>query len=81
MLVGTQQVPYLYTDICSADDVAVAIDNMYKRHTDIDMTDKFDFILENRFTDKLMVESIVNGVDKTIKKFKPVHNIRFTKIN
>ena len=58
MLVGTQQVPYLYTDICSAEDVAIAIHNMYERHSNIDMTNKFDFILEKGLQTNLWLSQL-----------------------
>lgn len=80
MLVGTQQVPYLYTDICSVNDVVTAINAMYKRVNDIDMSTKDSFLKKNKFTDIQMAESIKIAISKTVDTFAPKPQFRFEKV-
>ena len=83
ILQGTQKTPYIYSDICSADDIHSAILKMYTRikNQEIDMSSVKKHLHDNHFTTQQMCESIKNGLDKTISNVKSRPQYRFTKVS
>lgn len=81
ILKGTQKVPYIYYDICNANDISNSIKKMYSRYKNIDMTDVDKFLEDNNFTSNLMCEGIYNELKNTLKKFSPRNQYKFTKVS
>lgn len=79
-MVGTQQTPYIYSDICSAADVCEGIYTMFNRRSSIDMSNKNEFLLNNNFIDTQMTSAIENSITTTIENFKPRGRFKFNKV-
>tara|TARA_B100000282_G_scaffold91574_1_gene64285 strand:+ start:58 stop:438 length:381 start_codon:yes stop_codon:yes gene_type:complete len=83
VLTGSQNTPYINSDICSTENISQAIKRMYLRiiRNEIDFRNINDFLNENKFKSKSMSDSIANSIDQTLSSFKPSSQLRFVKIN
>ena len=83
ILQGTQKTPYIYSDICSVNDIHSAIFKMYTRikNEEIDISSVKNHLHDNNFTSQQMCESIKKALDKTISGIKSRPSYRFTKVS
>lgn len=73
-LVGSQHVPYIYNDICNPQDIADALEKMYKlTGTERDDLGKAgrEFVLQNGYTLTNMCDGITEGILSTLENFSP----------
>jgi len=69
-LVGSQKTPYLYSDICSTDEVADALYTIFKNKENYIDSNKYEsFIAGNMFRSEQMCVSIKRSIIQTIQSF------------
>ena len=83
ILTGSQNTPYINSDISSSKNISQAIKRMYLRiiGNQIDFKSIDDFLNENNFKSNLMSNSIADSIDQTLSSFKSGSQLRFVKIN
>ena len=83
ILTGSQNTPYINSDICSSKSISDAIERMYFRiiRNEIDFNNCNNFLNKNKFKSDLMCDSISESIRHTLSTFKPKSQLRFTKIN
>lgn len=84
-LSGTIPTPYIYDDICNIDDIKEAITKAYsmsKEEREYKGLKGHEWVIsdESNMSAKNMCKNIVEGIDLTLKEFKPRSNFDFNKI-
>ncbi len=82
-LIGSPNVPYIYDDICCADDVADAIYEMYQKTYEERCTMGLagrDFVMNSGYTNQDMCEGIYTGLESAIDNHTPRETFRCLKV-
>ena len=81
-LIGSQQTPYIYSDICSTGDIAAALTHWHGMSPDTrkQLGDLGRDFAEKSLSSETMCKRIVDGISTAIEKFTPKPRISCTKI-
>jgi len=82
-LIGSPNVPYIYDDICCAEEVATAINELYEKNYDerkaMGLLGR-DFILNNGYTLEDMCEGVYRGIETAIETHTPRESFKCIKV-